>query len=128
MVIIVDDFEDERIEAELPSYFNAARQEPVPPPVCKLHSYKRQPVPSRDTLASFREDVIDTLISSMISERFDDKSAKPDSPSVGSWAGNGRYVRTSFYYSMGTQAKTNNTEAFVLCCLRSPAYVQKAQI
>jgi zinc protease len=141
-LIIVGDFDDEQLEAELSSYFNAPTQKTIPRPDYKLPPpkkgnldieiltdpelpytaaylyYKRQPVPERGDLASFREELIDTLISTMISERFRDEAAKPDSPSVGSWAFNARYVRDSLWYVMGTQAKTGSSESAIQVLLR----------
>jgi zinc protease len=136
-IIIVGDFDDTQLEAELASHFNAPKQATNPLPVYKLPLpkkgsldieiftdpeltytaaylyYKRQPVTTNGSLALFREELIDALISAMIDERLYDETAKPDSPSVGSWSADVQYVTLSRYYMMGTQIKTGATESAI---------------
>jgi zinc protease len=135
-VILVGDFDGAKLEAELASHFSAPAPDTpfkrpefdLPPPEKNRFRaevltdpeltytridmyYKRSPQPPGGDLASYRQEVIDSLIGRMLSFRFDDAASRPETPYVWAGAGNLRYGRSSRYYVLITQAKTGSAEA-----------------
>jgi zinc protease len=135
-LIIVGDFDDAQLESSLSSYFTAPSSAPdalsrpvydLPAPkkgqldvsiltdpelaytVAYLY-YKRQPKALDNTLASYREGLIDSLIGTMFNERFSDEVSNPDTPYVSAAGFSHRLAFSSRYYVLGAQAKTNNVE------------------
>ncbi|MDR2629939.1 MAG: insulinase family protein [Spirochaetaceae bacterium] len=134
-IILVGDFDGAMVEAELSSYFTApAPEKPLNRPYYDLPSpkkgnfaaniitdpelpfsridmyYKRAPAALRGDLASYREGVIDNLVSRMLSLRFDEASSKPEAPYIWAASGEARYGKSSRYYIMAAQAKTGSVE------------------
>jgi zinc protease len=135
-LIFVGDFDGRALEAELASHFTmSAPTQPVdrpsydlpPPEKGNFHVeiitdpeltgtnfsiyYKRQSGLPKGTLGYYRETVIDYLIDSMLSLRFEEAASKPETASVEAWGGVWRWSERSRFYAMGTQPKTGNAEA-----------------
>ncbi|MCA6071221.1 MAG: insulinase family protein [Endomicrobium sp.] len=134
-LIIVGDFDDAALEKSLPSYFHAPAPDtllqrpvydlPLPkkgrvdveiftdpelPYVYTNLYYKRTPKHITGDLASFREELIDFLIESMIAQRFEDEADKVDAPYAMAWAYNKREAASSRFYVLRALAKTGNTK------------------
>jgi zinc protease len=134
-LVFIGDFDGKALEAELARHFNMpAAVRPVnrprhelPPPRygnfqveiitdAELTSadfmiyFKQKQGAKRGTLAYYRESVIDYLIDTMLSTRFEEASADPETSAVESWAGIWRWAKESRFYSMGTQPKTGMAE------------------
>jgi len=134
-LVFVGDFDGKALEAQLPQHFNmpAAKQpesrprHELPPPVNgnfhveiitdpELTStdfmiyYKQKQGAQRGTLAYYRESVIDYLIDTMLSMRFEDAASDPSAAATEYWGGIWRWSGNSRFYSMGTQPKTGNAE------------------
>jgi zinc protease len=133
-LIFVGDFDGKILEAELTRHFNMPaavsdvnrpRYE-LPPPkkgnfqieiitdpeltaASFMIYYKQNKTFSLGTVDSYRETLIDYLIDTMLTERFEEAENDPDSPAVGFWGGIWRWS-TSRFYSMGTQPKTGSAE------------------
>jgi len=73
--------------------------------------WKRKASQRRDDLAYYRESVIDYLASIMLSLRFDEESAKSETPYVGAWAGMANYGHSSRFYVLAAQTKTASVNA-----------------
>ncbi|MDR2739323.1 MAG: insulinase family protein [Treponema sp.] len=142
-IILVGDFDGTKVEAELSACFTApAPAAPLnhpyydlPPPKKGNFSaavitdpelpftridlyYKRTPQALQGDLASYRQGVIDNLISRMLSLRFDEAATKPETSYIWAGAGNQRYGKSSRYYIMAAQAKTGSVEAALRELLR----------
>ena len=134
-LIFVGDFDAEALEAELARHFNmpAAEQQvnrplyELPPPVKgnfqveiitdpELTStdfmiyYKQKPGSKRGTLEYYRETIIDYLIDTMLSQRFEEASLNPDASATEYWGGIWRFSDNARFYNMGTQSKTGGVE------------------
>ena len=81
--------------------------------------YKRSPEAPRNDLAYYRNEIIDILIDRMLSFRFEDEGAKPETPSVYAGAGAARYGTSSRFYVLVSQAKTGSIEASLQQLLRA---------
>jgi zinc protease len=135
-LILVGDFDGAALEAELARHFSApapaapfkhpAHDLPAPKkgslwaeiitdpelPFIRLDLFfKRTPQVPGGNLASYRQDVIDSLIDRMLSFRFEEASLNPETPYMYAGAGNIRFGVSSRYYVMMAQAKTGNAEA-----------------
>ncbi|MDR0441819.1 MAG: insulinase family protein [Treponema sp.] len=134
-LIFVGDFDGKALEAELVRHFNMpAPAKPVnrprhelPPPqkgqfrveiitdpelTSASYSiyYKQNPGAARGTLSSYRESVIDYLIDTMLSLRFEETSSKPESAASRSSGGMWHWSVNSRFYTMGTRPKTGKIE------------------
>jgi len=134
-LVFVGDFDGKKLEAELVNHFNMpiAKQSvnrpihELPPPKNNFHVeiitdpeltssniniyYKqRKSGMQRGTIAYYRESIIDYLIDTMLSIRFEEVSSNPDAASSDSWGGIWRWSVNSRFYTMGTQPKTANIE------------------
>jgi zinc protease len=135
-LIFVGDFDGKALEAELTRHFNmpAAVQNvnrphyELPPPkkgnfqveiitdpeltsASFMIYYKQNRSFLLGTLDSYREALIDYLIDTMLTQRFEETENDPDSPAVGYWGGIWRWSANSRFYSMGTQPKTGSAES-----------------
>jgi zinc protease len=135
-LVFVGDFDGKALEAELVRHFNMPEaQQPVNRPVHELPGprngnfqieiitdpelttvefdiyYKLKQSSPRGTLASYRESIVDYLIDTMLTMRFEEASYNPESSSTGSWGGIWRWSTNARFYSMGTEAKTGSAEA-----------------
>jgi zinc protease len=72
--------------------------------------FKRSPEVRSATIEGYRKDIVGYLVSSMLSMRFNDAAAKPETPYM--WAGSGeaRYGHSSRYYLLVAQAKTGTAK------------------
>jgi zinc protease len=141
-LIVVGDFDGPSLEASLASAFSAPApttplerpRTDLKPPQKGVHAtiftdpelpytqvdlyFKRTPKARTQDLASYREGVMDYLIDHMLSLRFDEATAKAETPYIGAQAGTLRYGATSRYYIMLAQAKTGSTEETLNALLR----------
>ncbi|MDR0878175.1 MAG: insulinase family protein [Treponema sp.] len=76
--------------------------------------YKRAPEAIRGDLSYFRGEIIDILIDRMLSLRFDDAAAKPETPYIYAASGSVPFGKSSRYYALIAEAKTGGAES----CLR----------
>ncbi|MDR1867944.1 MAG: insulinase family protein [Treponema sp.] len=72
--------------------------------------YKLKPQPVRNDLEGYREELINTLISDMLSQRFHEASSKPESSYVGAGSGIERFAKTARYFILATMPKAGKTE------------------
>ena len=68
--------------------------------------WKRKSQIRRDDIAFYREGLIDYLIGTMINLRFDEETAKSESPYIYAGAGEANYGYSSRYYILTAQPKT----------------------
>ena len=143
-LILVGDFDGAALEASLTDHFQIAKpavptgrpRYDLPPPKkgaietliltdpeltgTQINLYhKRGHEAPRGDLAYFRGEIIDILIDRMLSFRFEDESAKPETPYVWAGAGKASYGASSRFYVMNAQAKTGATEAAFEALLRA---------
>jgi len=134
-LVFVGDFDGKTLEAELAGHFNmpAAAQSvnrprhDLPPPrngnfhveiitdpeltaSSYMIYFKQKLGAPRGTIANYRQTIIDYLISTMLSLRFEEALEDPDAAAIDSWAGIWKWSFNSRFYSMGTQPKTGNFE------------------
>jgi len=134
-LVFVGDFNGKALEASLTRHFNMpASAAPVmrpkyelPPPKNgnfqveiitdpELASssfmiyYKQKQGSQRGTIGYYRETVLDFLIDTMLSMRFEEASDDPGSASTGSWGGIWRWAENSRFYTIGTEPKTGSAE------------------
>jgi len=134
-LVFVGDFDGRALEADLSRHFNMPKaaqsvERPLyelPPPVNGrfraeiitdpeqtsqniMIYYKQRQSAERGTIAYYRQSVIDYLIDTMLTLRFDEASSDPSSSSNESWGGRWRWSVNSSYYNLGTEPKTGNTE------------------
>jgi len=130
-LVFVGDFDGRALETELARHFNMPiAQEPVNRPVYELPPpkkgnfhveiitdpeltssyyqiyFKQKTSSQRGTLAYYRESIIDYLIDTMLTQRFEENASNPESAAIESWGGIWRWAKNSRFYSMGTQPKT----------------------
>ena len=135
-LIFVGDFDGPALQASLASHFTIPKAaEPVNRPVFSLPPprsgnfhvefisdpeltsvefsiyYKQRPGAPRGTIGHFRETVIDHLIHTMLSMRFQEDLARPEAAAVSSWGSVWRWSRNARFYGMGTQPRTGQAEA-----------------
>ncbi|MDR1389116.1 MAG: insulinase family protein [Treponema sp.] len=132
-VIIVGDFDAAALEKELPLVFTAPSTEKTERPWYELDEpeagslycevitdpeltasfvylyNKRSPKAREATLESYREDIINFLIESMITYR-SEEAVYQNSPFMGASAWNSRYGQKSRYYIFAAQSKAGRTE------------------
>jgi zinc protease len=142
-LIFVGDFDGPALEASLASHFSMPAPEgplnrpkhDLPPPKKGLRVkvftdpelaftrvelyYKRPPKPITSDLAGYRETVIDYLINTMLSYRFDEAASKPETPYVNAGGGTVRYGASSRYYMLAARAKTGAAEETLKEILRA---------
>jgi zinc protease len=143
-LILVGDFDGAALEASLADHFSIAKPAapvnrprydlPLPqkgkvevlvvtdPELTSTHIdlyYKRGREAPRGDLAYFRGEIIDILIDRMLSFRFEDETAKPETPYVYAGAGTARYGAASRFYIMAAQAKTGAAEASLAALLKA---------
>jgi len=134
-LVFVGDFDGKALEAELEKQFNMPsaaqsvnrpRYELPPPKNGNFHVqivtdpeltdtsfniyYKQKRSAQRGTIEYYRETILDYLISSMLSLRFQEMEADPQSAAAESWGGIWRWSQNSSFYSLGNQPKTGNAE------------------
>ncbi|GHU99127.1 peptidase M16 [Spirochaetia bacterium] len=149
-IILVGDFDGAALEAELTSHFTAPAatgnlDRPVyelPPPkkgniqaiiitdpespYTQINTYyKGTPRPLQGDLASYRQGIIDTLISRMISDRFDEALLIPETPYVAAGAWGDRYGRESNYYILAVIAKPGSTRDSLRALLREKESLER---
>jgi zinc protease len=134
-LIFVGDFDGAALEASLTSHFsmpspNTPLNRPshdLPPPkkgtsveiftdpelpfTAAYLYYKREPKPLTGDLAGYREALIDALIDTMLSRRFDEEASKPETPYIGAGGWHTRYGVSSRYYELFARAKAGAAEA-----------------
>ncbi len=129
-IIFIGDFDGAALEAELESFFNAEKPSsvlekpqydlPVPekgkfraeiitdPELAYSRAdfyFKRQPQVIRPDLASYRNGLIENLISRMMYFRFDKAASDPETPFAAAGAFSLRYAYSSRFYVMAGIAK-----------------------
>ncbi|MDR1862612.1 MAG: insulinase family protein [Treponema sp.] len=134
-LVFVGDFDGQALEEELAVHFGIpAPEAPVNRPVFDLPPpqkgnfraeivtdpeltntvfsiyWKQNPDPDRGSLGAYRQAVMDNLIDSMLSLRFEEAAANPESSHVGAWGYNWRWAASARFYVMGVQAKTGAVE------------------
>ncbi|MDR2574898.1 MAG: insulinase family protein [Treponema sp.] len=72
---------------------------------------KRNPQARRDDLSHYRSEIIDYLIDTMLSIRFEEALLKPETPHVNLNSGIANYATSSRFYVFTATAKTGVTEA-----------------
>ena len=72
--------------------------------------FKQKRSAQRGTIAYYRETIVDYLINSMLSLRFEEKASDPQSAAIDSWGGTWRWSQNAYFYTMGTQPKTGFAE------------------
>jgi zinc protease len=149
-VILVGDFDPAALEAELVSHFSAsAPSAPFNRPAFELPNprkgdlrietitdpeypyvrfdlyYKRAPQAIRGDLASYRQGVIDYLISQMLSARIDEAGAKPETPYAGAGGWEDRYGQASRFYVLAVIAKPGNARESLQAILREKESISR---
>ncbi|MDR3162051.1 MAG: insulinase family protein, partial [Spirochaetaceae bacterium] len=149
-VILVGDFDAAVMEAELAAHMSApAPAEPLRRPVYELPPpargrlrvemlkdselsftsvetyYKAERQPRRGDLENFRQDLIDFLISRMISDRLQEAALNPDSPYTKADAGESRYGLESRYYLFSATAKPDKVRETLEAVLREKEAVRR---
>jgi zinc protease len=81
--------------------------------------FKRSPEARRGDLSFFRSEIIDILIDSMLSLRFQDELLKPETPYMYAAAGNVRYAASSRFYVIMAQSKSGAIEESLTELLRA---------
>ena len=134
-LVFAGDFDGKALEAQLASHFNMPKaSKPVnrphyelPPPKNgnfnieiitdpELTSanfmiyYKQKKGALKGTVAYYRETLIDYLIDTMLTFRFEEAQGNPESAANDSWGGVWRWSKNSRFYSMGTVPKTGRIE------------------
>ncbi|MDR3020598.1 MAG: insulinase family protein [Treponema sp.] len=134
-LVFVGDFDGKALQADLARHFNKpAAAAPVNRPVHELPPpkngnfqvriitdpeltsssymiyFKQKQGAPRGTLKFYRETILDYLIDTMLSLRFDEKSNDPDSAATSAWGGIWRWAANSRFYSMGSSPKTGSVE------------------
>jgi zinc protease len=135
-LVFVGDFDGKALQADLANHFNMkAADKPVnrpyhelPPPKsgnfkveiitdAELTSssymiyYKQKPGAPRGTIGYYRETIVDYLIDTMLSERFEERETDPEAKAMNAWGGVWRWAKDSRFYTMGTSSKTGSAEA-----------------
>jgi zinc protease len=72
--------------------------------------YKQKYAKSKNTIAEYRIDIIDNLISRMLGERFEDAGLDPESPYVAANADIFSFVRPSRFYALNLVSKPGMVE------------------
>ncbi|MDR2481103.1 MAG: insulinase family protein [Spirochaetaceae bacterium] len=149
-LIFVGDFDGEELEKTLAGTFTmpAARtplnipEYDLPPPekgkiVAEIFTdpeltmpdislyYKRQWSEQGNTLKDFRNLLIDSLIVSMIGERFTSATYDPDTPYFDAVAGNQRITKRSLHYLMGATAKSGLIKETLCALLRQKESIER---
>jgi zinc protease len=75
-----------------------------------VFSYKQKYTKNENTIAEYRENIIDNLISRILSERFEDSILEPDASYVGASAELFSIVRPSYFYFLNLVSKPGMTE------------------
>jgi len=134
-LVFVGDFDGKALEAELAKHFNMPRssqsvQRPrheLPPPVSgnfhveiivdpELTSVifdiylKQKKGAQRGTLENYRESIIDNLIETMLSLRFNEAALDPKTAYSSAWGGIWRWSQDARFYNLGADAKTGGAE------------------
>jgi zinc protease len=149
-VILVGDFDAAVMEAELSGHFTAPApltplNRPIyelPPPIrdrlrvetfqdselsytsVELY-YKADPRSRRGDLAAFREELIDFLISRMISNRLEEAALNPDTPYTRADAGESRYGQESHYYLFSATSKPGKARETLDAVLREKESISR---
>jgi zinc protease len=135
-LILVGDFDGAALEASLSKHFKIEKPaEPTNRPLYDLPLpkkgnvevltltdpeltdasislyFKRSPQARRDDLSYYRSEIIDYLIETMLSLRFEEALLKPETPHVDVDAGNVSYATSSRFFVFSSQAKTGSAEA-----------------
>jgi zinc protease len=127
-VIAVGDFDPKTIEAQIKRRFGALPTRPRTPvrssfPVPDHDStyvaiatdreatqsavtviYK-QPVREVRTLGAYRRGLVEALYNSMLNDRLDELTQKPDAPYIGAGSSQGRFIRSKEVYVLGAAVK-----------------------
>ncbi|MDR0785705.1 MAG: insulinase family protein [Treponema sp.] len=142
-LIIVGDFDAAALESNLPRYFDMpAPQTPLnhplydlpPPQTGRLDAHvftdseltdvlvylywRRAPKPVDQSVAFYREGVMDWLVNYIITERLNDAADAPDASFTDAFLSNQRYGASSRFLTMGAQAKTDSAEQTLVALLR----------
>jgi zinc protease len=72
--------------------------------------YKQKPQEPHTDLAGYRQGIIDYLVGTMLSLRFEEARSKPETPYIAAGAGNARYAGNSRFYMLVGQAKAGAAE------------------
>ena len=134
-LVFVGDFDGKALEAELAKHFSMPRstqsaQRPkheLPPPVSgnfgvevitdpELTSViydiylKQNKGAQRGTLENYRESVIDNLIETMLTIRFNEAALIPEAGYTSAWGGIWRWSHNARFYNFGAEAKPGSAE------------------
>jgi zinc protease len=149
-VIFVGDFDGAALEASLESHFTIERrQDPLDHPRYDLPPaeknrvqaeivtdpelfagqvslyYKLSPSPPPGDLYAYREDLIGHLISSMLSFRFDEDVAMPETPYTAAGAGTMPFGASSRFFVFSAGAKTGGIEPTLKALLREKESINR---
>jgi len=134
-LVFVGDFDGKKLESELNDHFkippaqksvNRPRFELPPPKNGNFNAqiitdpeltsssimiyYKQKKSAKRGTIDYYRDSVIDYLIDTMLTARFEEAELNPESSANEAWGGIWRWSNNSRFYSMGTSPKTGKIE------------------
>jgi len=134
-LVFVGDFDGKALEGELANHFNMPaavhsvnrpRHELPAPKNDNFHVeiitdpeltsssfliyYKQKRSAQRGTINYYRESIVNYLIDTMLTMRFDEAELDPNSSANGSWGGIWRWSGNSSFYSLGTSPKTGKIE------------------
>jgi zinc protease len=135
-LVFTGDFDGGALEEELSNHFKMpAAEQPVNRPMYELPPpkkgnfhveiitdpeltsanfmiyFKQKAGTKRGTLAYYRESLIDYLIDTMLTMRFEEITSDPEAAAVEHWGGIWRWSTNARFYSMGTYPKTGGAEA-----------------
>jgi zinc protease len=149
-LIIVGDFDVDALESSLVRYFDMpAPQGPLVRPVYDLAPpqkgrldahvftdseltgtlvylyWRRAPKAVDQSVASYRESVMDWLVDYIITERLNDAADVPGSPFTGAFFSDARYGASSRLLTMGAQVKTGFAEQTLVTLLREKERISR---
>jgi zinc protease len=149
-IILVGDFDGAELEANLAAHFTApAPAAPLNRPVYELPRpekdslrievitdpeypyprvdlfYRGEPLPLRGDLASYRQELIDTLIGQMISLRVEEAVSRPETPYLTAGVWENRYGKESRFYSLTAISKSGNIRESLKALLREKESISR---
>ncbi|MDR2742659.1 MAG: insulinase family protein [Treponema sp.] len=149
-IVLVGDFDGAVLEKELAAHFTAPPPgSPLDRPFYELPNpekdslrieiitdpeypyprldlyYREAPQPLRGDLASYRQGLIDALISQMISLRMEEAASRPETPYVAAGTWESRYGRESRFYVVSAIAKSGAVRECLKAILREKESISR---